>query len=756
MRTRHKFLICTGAALAFLMGYGAMTMAYPAAGVYGRGEYKGYFSNTYDDDGTYVLAQNYSGEAIRPTVEGNVNDFISFIKNTKLDLDGNGTTTQDRTGAQFIIQTMLGGRSHTKPAVSASDPYLVQWEKDVRYAASKNWIVWRTRQSWVLNSYYQGAHTGTNPADDAFYDDSDSGDVILFKNSSGAVVYMLKWACANPVSKSGSPPGLEDPNEFDITAQTLLDNASPFPGQTIKFTYDIRNIGPDTTSPATINWIAQDRPSNATIASGNKGVMAPSATFTTVYTENYTVPLATAAGTKICRGTAFNPLNEVGGASSTADVCATVRANYDLTPYVTFQILDSGGAVKSTTDPVAELGDSIVFKYRVNNSTSSASPAVGCKIYTNNYSGYHATPAPPGYDTSAAVGDCSRIFPSGDTNLPDESVSTAGWLNRTVCRSLEVNPASPLTGAEGDEQCILIASKPYMRVYGGDISAGNGQPTACTPYAGAAVVGWNKEGGGGFAGQGSQFAIFALSKIYDSATVLGPSGGALIPSGLAFSNIGASGGMFGGNFGSLPCIPDYYAAKPGSAGALGTTNIGALNTGAYTLTGTTTLSGAVGAGKRISIFVQGDVLLNGNITYPANWTSGTTPLLHLVVKGNIYVSQSVTQLDGVYIAQQNGASGGTIYTCANTALPVAQVAPTAATFYTTCHNKLTINGIFAARQVQFLRTNGTLSQATATETAASGNGAEVFNYNPALWMAAPPGQATTSEYDAITSLSPIL
>jgi len=61
-----------------------------------------------------------------------------------------------------------------------------------------------------------------------------------------------------------------------------------------------------------------------------------------------------------------------------------------------------------------------------------------------------------------------------------------------------------------------------------------------------------------------------------------------------------------------------------------------------------------------------------------------------------------------------------------------------------------------ANQVQFLRTNGSLRQANATETGASGAAAEVFNYGPGSWLAQPPGGTASDEYDSITSLPPIL
>jgi hypothetical protein len=131
------------------------------------------------------------------------------------------------------------------------------------------------------------------------------------------------------------------------------------------------------------------------------------------------------------------------------------------------------------------------------------------------------------------------------------------------------------------------------------------------------------------------------------------------------------------------------------------------------------------------------------------------PLFQLVVRGNIYISESVTQLDGIYIAQPTSATNGNIYTCASASgVPVAT---NDTAIYTRCSNTLTVNGAFIAREVQFLRTRGTLSQSSPAELSTSGNIAEVFNFSPATWIQQPPVPTDMLEgYDAITSLPPVL
>ncbi len=421
--------------------------------------------------------------------------------------------------------------------------------------------------------------------------------------------------------------------------------------------------------------------------------------------------------------------------------------NYNLVPSVTTTV--DGNPVSGG----AEAGQTIHFGYAINNTGSDASPAAtGCTIYTNVHAGYFAEPPVPTGSGGPGPGTgCPRAFTPGSTALGSgEDVIAAA--NQTVCRSLFVNPASPTVGSRGDEACVHVVSKPYFKVYGGDVSAGNGQSTAagiCASNLDAAIIGWNRGGSAGYAGAGAQFAAMALGAIYETAS---SGGSGLAPSGLAFANTAASGSTYGGAFGSLSCIRDYYAARPASPLSF-TTIAAATQSGAYAMSGPGpfVISGPV-PNKRVTLFVQGDVLISGDITYPASWTANDSPLFELVVEGNIYIRNNVSRIDGLYIAQRSGASGGTIYTCATAAVPLVP----GPGLNGTCGNKLTINGAFIANDVQFLRTRGTRQQAAANEPSSSNNIAEVFNFSPALWMAQPVGLPTSLQYDSITGLPPIL
>ncbi|HEU4914129.1 MAG TPA: hypothetical protein VFT16_01860 [Candidatus Saccharimonadales bacterium] len=451
----------------------------------------------------------------------------------------------------------------------------------------------------------------------------------------------------------------------------------------------------------------------------------------------------------VIRRACMNPLGAIGPLSPNPE------PNFNLNPIINATVNGAAGTS-------AQVGDTVSFSYVVSNTGTTASDNTACSTYRNTYTGYRAanpTPSPGG--AAGPNPGCPRDFGVGSTTVATESfvVTTA---NQTHCRSLFVNPATWGGGQRGREVCVIIASQPYLKVFGGDISAGGGLESGgtCTNNANAAVISWNKRAAGAYAGAGAQYAVVAMDTITDFSSALGNAGGAPKPAGLSLANTttNVASGNFGGNFDAANCIANYWGRKPATTKPM-VANVSTMTTGAYAGTGNVTLAGGnVNPGQRISVYIDGNLYLTGNITYPGSWSASNMPLLDVVVRGNIYISGAVTRMDGVFISQRNASTGGTIYTCAS---GFSAPTLTAGAFYNSCTNKLTVNGAFIANSVEFLRTAGTLQQSNAGETTAAtgtgNNAGEVFNFNPSLWMVQPSDtNGSVDNYDAITSLPPVL
>lgn len=312
---------------------------------------------------------------------------------------------------------------------------------------------------------------------------------------------------------------------------------------------------------------------------------------------------------------------------------------------------------------------------------------------------------------------------------------------------------------------VNVINLPYLNVYGGDVMTGAAPAVggACSINNTAGAYSWNQNSPT-YAGAGSEYAVQALAQIEEFGSGMNPSS-SNPPTDLSFANSGLPakelnpptqglfGGFFGDSSGAWACGVDYTKGLGSPiSGAAATAQIANLAPAG-------TLPTQIGDGQQIRIYATGNVYIARNIAYQnGSWPKvDQIPVFELVVTGgNIYIDSSVTQLDGIYVAEPSGATGGQIIDCATNAGGIwKQVDPTVNNFYSTCNKKLTINGAFVAKQTLFGRTNGSLGQATAGDNLSSNHDAEVFNYTPEIWL--PRGATTpTDTYDAITALPPIL
>jgi hypothetical protein len=273
--------------------------------------------------------------------------------------------------------------------------------------------------------------------------------------------------------------------------------------------------------------------------------------------------------------------------------------------------------------------------------------------------------------------------------------------------------------------------------------------STCDQNDAAGIYSWNR-GSPDYSGAGDQFAVQALGLINGYASAQSSSNS---PTGLSLANSpSGTNGSSGTGLASSDCNFTSDISSPSQTGLQVSSELPSAP-----FSGTTTY------------YAKGDVYISNNIIYnTSGWTNvSDIPYFKLiVVGGNIYIGSNVTELDGLYVAEPtdiNGTiTGGTIYTCATD--PGGLSSPyyynpsgtnAISNYYSTCSkNKLTIYGSFVAQQVEFLRTSGTLGQASG-DTLVNNHAAEVFDYTPEMWL--PRDNSSPSDsYTAITGLPPEL
>ena len=323
------------------------------------------------------------------------------------------------------------------------------------------------------------------------------------------------------------------------------------------------------------------------------------------------------------------------------------------------------------------------------------------------------------------------------------------------------------------QSSISVYIAPYLKVYNGDVVVGSNFDTSssqCSQGLPHSIYAWNNNS---YSGSGSNLGVLATGNIFGFASNQGANGSP--PFNLTFANDHstlANNVSWGGNLNQVPCIYDYWDAMPANTYKVPATSsndiqinqghclnnlsnpltdcIAKYSTGSGGSTPQINQAGIkIYQGQHATIYVDGNVYINGNVQL-MSWISGSSiqniPSFTLIAKGNIYISPNVTELDGTYIAQ-----GGTIYTCSNNGA-------TPNPLYSSCsNNQLKIYGSLIAKQIDFMRTNGTVSQAANPSSnlcsGADPNAAEVICYTPNEWL----GQSGSNNYyNEISSPPPIL
>lgn len=326
-----------------------------------------------------------------------------------------------------------------------------------------------------------------------------------------------------------------------------------------------------------------------------------------------------------------------------------------------------------------------------------------------------------------------------------------------------------------------VYDRPYLHAYGADVTSGskfkNGD--TCDSTGNSQNISAFRSTSATKGGSGAQFAALALGQLGGPTGQISGFGTASVrstspswPTGLSFANSGVTidngppgedqpndGGFYQGQ---AMCAQDFYDTQD-SPNTYNTNSVN-INTSGQIQDNKQTLFD-VGGGtlnitsnntdftKRATIFVNGDVVIKKNISYqPGKY-------LAIIAKGNIYIKNTVTRLDGLYVAQpSSSSSGGIIYTCASGTNDISLNSR-----YTSCNSQLVINGAFVAKYVKFHRAAHSLRNSTSGEVPDFSNGsgtkaAEIFNFSPEMYLYTPiyNGLTTEQPYQYITTLPPVL
>ncbi|GEM_PF-848957 len=335
-------------------------------------------------------------------------------------------------------------------------------------------------------------------------------------------------------------------------------------------------------------------------------------------------------------------------------------------------------------------------------------------------------------------------------------------------------PSGPSCG-----KAVQAGYEPFFTVEGGDIAAGPGFGAGCTEQSTpASITAYNLDnpafGAYSYFGSGSQLGAFANGDVThfvtDSTNVqannksVSTNGSTTAPytspTGLSFSNSSAAATTYGGGFNRSSgwCVPDYEGQA--TATAAGAPDYSTTGTRTYTLPANSTIGNiTVQPGARVTLVVTGNVYINGNITYNESYTVGAgditpVPQFTLLIKGgNLYISNTVTTLNGFYDVQPSSNNGGTLYTCAS------GLGADYGQNYNACNHPLTFYGAVSAAKLKLERTYGSLITAGTAPNTPS----ERFVYTPELWLGNLVGPSCKDDpnslgclYQAYTALPPVL
>lgn len=456
-------------------------------------------------------------------------------------------------------------------------------------------------------------------------------------------------------------------------------------------------------------------------------------------TRTYTVPSSASPGATYCATVSATPRSSSNNTKLTSTQrCLNVVTSYNHS--VPANTVVGGGYIA---------GESGSVTICVTNSGNWASPSSTTYTLTNSQ-----TNATSNIDVGAsgsvpAGGGCRNIA------VPF-TIGANASIGTDYCFDLEVDAdrgvftsttAFTQVGTTNGTICIKVVERPYLEVVDGSVWAGGGFDSSEFGFgqASCSVPGGRSNG---FIRTVIEESVGAYSKYWATATgdIAGfstVSAATPINQSLIFANSAAGPGQYSSDG---RCITDLFRYLVTDSfderveSIDGSVLPDSLTSGQYVREGDLFINSVVELGNSmvVTVVVDGDVTINQNITY--SYTANNVseiPVFIIVANGDINIASNVTNLSGLYMAR---GGSGKINTCSNGPAKLST---------DQCREQLTINGIFAANDIEFRRTYGGVSGLNS-------NGefepAEVFGSTDELYLARP---TLISNFDAFLRTSTI-
>ena len=467
----------------------------------------------------------------------------------------------------------------------------------------------------------------------------------------------------------------------------------------------------------------------------NQGALSPSSS-QAFRIGRYQIAPDTPDGTRICLFARASPAN---GSNISGTISGSETLDQNICLVIFNQRYDLSVSVSGPT--LAQPGDRVAVKYIVCNSDPLPPGSVRgvAPNITISIGGTLGTSLSTVQTISADPFDCWE-------QISSYTIPASATVGEELCTTISTDKDrgfSNDTGVEGTnskQHCVTVAVSPYFHVYNGDVWAGAifdseaRQPVAsCGDNPLAIIKSVRSDLSGLMRGSFVEYAAFATGEISGfgssgSETAPGPANEVT----LTFAN---TPGL--GNYTTqTKCIPNYFELLYDSASA-GSNNAGNVNsftantqTSVDPTSGTFRLAGQANIEDKRTIVIEGNLVITGDVTFNSanygNSSSLNIPSLVFVVSGDIYIDQSVSQVDALLISQ------GEVWTCSsgNPSVPTTEVAENV------CNNPLVINGAIVTNRLNLMRTHEGGGLKGGVHDGDS-KPAEIINFLPEFYLSEP-------------------